>query len=75
MWLLIDAFLFQDERQRKYNSNYEIKAPTEAQIEAFNITRIHSSDPMAKYMNDKWFITFCDFVIRFSLFYRLRETN
>ena len=38
-----------DERKIKYNSMYEIKAPTEEDIEAFRLTQIRSDDPMANF--------------------------
>ena len=41
------------ERKRKYHSNYDIKAPTEEDIEAYHLTEIHSADPMAQYMQEK----------------------
>lgn len=39
-----------DERKRKYNSMYEIKAPTEEEIEAFRLTQQRSEDPMSQFM-------------------------
>ncbi|KAI1698097.1 pre-mRNA splicing prp18-interacting factor domain-containing protein [Ditylenchus destructor] len=41
------------DRKRKYHSNVEVTQPTEAEKEAYNLTRIHSSDPMAAYIGQK----------------------
>ncbi|KAE9555884.1 hypothetical protein FO519_000864 [Halicephalobus sp. NKZ332] len=41
------------DRDRGYHSQYEVKAPTEVEIEAYNLVKIHSSDPMAAYMSEK----------------------
>ncbi|KAI1702433.1 pre-mRNA splicing prp18-interacting factor domain-containing protein [Ditylenchus destructor] len=41
------------DRKRKYHSNVEVTKPTEAEKEAYNLTRIHSSDPMAAYIGQK----------------------
>jgi len=38
-----------DERKRGYNSNYETKAPTEAELEAYQRLRQREEDPMAKF--------------------------
>ncbi|PAV75714.1 hypothetical protein WR25_02904 [Diploscapter pachys] len=35
------------DRKRKYNTTYEDKPLTEAQVEAYKLTQMHSSDPMA----------------------------
>lgn len=43
----------QDDRKRKYHSRYEIKAPTEAEMEAYRLTQIHPADPMAAYIAEK----------------------
>uniref|UniRef100_A0A915EC28 Uncharacterized protein n=1 Tax=Ditylenchus dipsaci TaxID=166011 RepID=A0A915EC28_9BILA len=45
------------DRKRKYNSNFEVVQPTEVEKEAYNLTRIHASDPMAAYMTEKKEIT------------------
>ncbi|CAD5227680.1 unnamed protein product [Bursaphelenchus okinawaensis] len=44
-----------NERKRKYNSHYEEfgKKPTEVELEAYNRTRIESSDPMASFEREK----------------------
>ncbi|OQR77108.1 pre-mRNA-splicing factor SLU7-like [Tropilaelaps mercedesae] len=39
-----------DERKRKYNSMYEHKAPTEADIEAYFLKRHRPEDPMAHFL-------------------------
>jgi len=39
-----------DERKRKYNSMYDAKAPTEEEIEAYNIKRSRAEDPMAQFL-------------------------
>ncbi|KAH7701118.1 Zinc knuckle family protein, partial [Aphelenchoides avenae] len=41
------------DRKRKYHSNYEVKPPTEAELEAYNRVRIHASDPMAALLQEK----------------------
>ncbi|KAL8578508.1 hypothetical protein ACOMHN_028780 [Nucella lapillus] len=38
-----------DERKRPYNSMYDIKAPTEEQMEAFRMKQLRDDDPMAAY--------------------------
>lgn len=40
-----------DERQRKYNSMYNAKAPTEEEIEAYQMRRQREDDPMAAFLN------------------------
>lgn len=44
------------DRKRKYHSNYEEfgKKPTEAEQEAYHLTKTLSSDPMASQMEEKW---------------------
>lgn len=44
---------FQDDRKRKYHSTYETQAPTDAEMEAYRLTQIHSADPMAGYIAEK----------------------
>ncbi|CAL4098842.1 unnamed protein product, partial [Meganyctiphanes norvegica] len=39
-----------DERQRKYNSMYNASAPTEEQVEAYQMRREREDDPMAGFM-------------------------
>ncbi|KAF4518255.1 hypothetical protein B566_EDAN010401 [Ephemera danica] len=39
-----------DERKRKYNSMYEVKAPTEEEMENYFKKRRHFEDPMAQFM-------------------------
>ncbi|VDK29431.1 unnamed protein product [Gongylonema pulchrum] len=41
------------DRKRRYHAHYDVNAPTEAEMEAYKRTRIHASDPMAAYMNEK----------------------
>jgi pre-mRNA-processing factor SLU7 len=42
-----------DERQRPYNSMVDVKAPTEEQIEAFQMKQIRDEDPMAHLFSSK----------------------
>ncbi|KJH43075.1 zinc knuckle [Dictyocaulus viviparus] len=42
------------DRKRKYNSTYDDKPLTEAEQEAYKLTAIHSADPMAAYMHEKF---------------------
>ena len=39
-----------DEIKRGYNSNYETKAPTEAELEAYQRLCQREEDPMAKFL-------------------------
>lgn len=39
-----------DERKRKYNSMYNVKAPTEEEMEAYFMKRKRSDDPMASFI-------------------------
>lgn len=39
-----------DERKRKYNSMYDVKAPTEEEMEAYYMKRKRDDDPMASFM-------------------------
>lgn len=39
------------ERERKYNSMYDATAPSEEQLEAYQILRTRDEDPMAKYLD------------------------
>lgn len=43
----------QGDRGSSYNSHADQKGPTEAEVEAYKLTQIHSSDPMAAYMAEK----------------------
>lgn len=45
--------VFKGDRKRRYHSTYEVSAPSEADIEAYKLTTIHSADPMAAYMLEK----------------------
>lgn len=40
-----------DERRRGYNSMYEVKAPTEEEVEAYHLSRTRDDDPMASFIN------------------------
>uniref|UniRef100_A0A8R1UW23 Pre-mRNA-splicing factor SLU7 n=1 Tax=Pristionchus pacificus TaxID=54126 RepID=A0A8R1UW23_PRIPA len=42
-----------NERDRKYNTTYEFKKPTELEVEAYKLTQVHAADPMAKFMEEK----------------------
>lgn len=48
-----DEMLQLGDRKRKYHTQYETKAPTSEDIEAYHLTQIHSADPMAQYMEEK----------------------
>ncbi|XP_050074175.1 pre-mRNA-splicing factor Slu7 [Anopheles maculipalpis] len=43
--------LRQDERKRPYNSMYDVKAPTEEEIEAYMLKRRREEDPMLAFMS------------------------
>uniref|UniRef100_A0A182VAA7 Pre-mRNA-splicing factor SLU7 n=1 Tax=Anopheles merus TaxID=30066 RepID=A0A182VAA7_ANOME len=43
--------LRQDERKRPYNSMYDVKAPTEEEIEAYMMKRRREEDPMLAFMD------------------------
>ncbi|GIX87332.1 pre-mRNA-splicing factor SLU7 [Caerostris darwini] len=45
-----DELLAMDERKRPYNSMYEVKAPTEEQMEAYFIKRQRPEDPMSGFL-------------------------
>ena len=45
-----DKLLAMDERKRPYNSMYEVKAPTEEEMEAYFIKRHRPDDPMAGFL-------------------------
>ncbi|KAF6731410.1 Pre-mRNA-splicing factor SLU7 [Oryzias melastigma] len=47
----VDAVMQLDERKRPYNSLYEIKAPTEEEMEAFRMKRRRPDDPMASFLD------------------------
>ncbi|XP_076468426.1 pre-mRNA-splicing factor SLU7-like isoform X2 [Babylonia areolata] len=40
-----------DERKRPYNSMYDVKAPTEEELEAFRMKQIRDDDPMAAFLS------------------------
>uniref|UniRef100_A0A1I7T4J4 Pre-mRNA-splicing factor SLU7 n=1 Tax=Caenorhabditis tropicalis TaxID=1561998 RepID=A0A1I7T4J4_9PELO len=42
------------DRNRKYNTDYSNKAPTAKELEAYQLTSIHSADPMAAYIESKF---------------------
>lgn len=45
-----EELLKQDERKRPYNSMYDVKAPTEEEIEAYMLKRRREEDPMLAFM-------------------------
>lgn len=45
-----ELLLGMDERKRPYNSMYESKAPTEEEMEAYQVKRAREEDPMLKFM-------------------------
>lgn len=45
-----DEILKMDERKRPYNSMFETKAPTDAEMEAFYMKRMRADDPMAAFI-------------------------
>lgn len=45
-----DHLLSIDERKRPYNSMYEVKVPTEEELEAYQMKRRRDEDPMAQFM-------------------------
>ncbi|KAF8796908.1 pre-mRNA-splicing factor SLU7-like [Argiope bruennichi] len=45
-----EELLSMDERKRPYNSMYEVKAPTEEQMEAYYIKRQRPEDPMSAFL-------------------------
>ncbi|KAM6924295.1 pre-mRNA-splicing factor SLU7 [Xenentodon cancila] len=46
----VEAIMQLDERKRPYNSLYEVKAPTEEELEAFRMKRSRPDDPMASFL-------------------------
>ncbi|VVC87078.1 pre-mRNA-splicing factor Slu7 [Leptidea sinapis] len=45
-----EYLLSQDERKRSYNSMYDVKAPTEEELEAYMMKRKRDDDPMNQFM-------------------------
>uniref|UniRef100_A0A8R1TQY7 Pre-mRNA-splicing factor SLU7 n=1 Tax=Onchocerca volvulus TaxID=6282 RepID=A0A8R1TQY7_ONCVO len=41
------------DRKRRYHSNYDVNAPTPAEMEAYKLTKIHADDPMAAFIKEK----------------------
>ncbi|VDM92744.1 unnamed protein product [Litomosoides sigmodontis] len=41
------------DRKRRYHSNYDVSAPTSAEMEAYKLTKIHANDPMASFMEKR----------------------
>ncbi|OZC09003.1 Pre-mRNA-splicing factor SLU7 family protein [Onchocerca flexuosa] len=41
------------DRKRRYHSNYDVNAPTSAEMEAYKLTKIHADDPMADFIKEK----------------------
>lgn len=39
-----------DERKRPYNSMYEVKAPTEDELEAYKMKKRREEDPMSQFL-------------------------
>ncbi|VDD95972.1 unnamed protein product [Enterobius vermicularis] len=52
-WRAGEKMALEDDRKRKYHSTYETQAPTDAEMEAYRLTQIHSADPMAGYIAEK----------------------
>lgn len=48
-----DADTIADDRKRGYNSRYDVKAPTEMELEAYLLKRSREEDPMASFMASK----------------------
>lgn len=46
----VDKLMAKDERKRPYNSMYEVKQPSENEIEAYLIKRRRDDDPMAQFV-------------------------
>ncbi|XP_030594966.1 pre-mRNA-splicing factor SLU7 [Archocentrus centrarchus] len=46
----VEVLMQLDERKRPYNSLYEVKAPTEEEMEAFRMKRSRPDDPMASFL-------------------------
>ena len=44
-----DKLLAMDERKRPYNSMFEVKAPTEEDMEAWRLKRQRMEDPMSAF--------------------------
>lgn len=47
----VDRLMEVDERKRPYNSMFEVKQPTEEEVEAYLMKRRREEDPMAAFMN------------------------
>ncbi|XP_044760261.1 pre-mRNA-splicing factor Slu7-like [Coccinella septempunctata] len=47
----VKALLSMDERKRPYNSMYEVKEPTEEEMEAYHLKRRREEDPMNQFLN------------------------
>lgn len=45
-----DYLLSMDERKRPYNSMMEVKAPTEEELEAYQMKRRREEDPMSQFL-------------------------
>uniref|UniRef100_A0A914Y5X1 Phosphatidic acid phosphatase type 2/haloperoxidase domain-containing protein n=1 Tax=Panagrolaimus superbus TaxID=310955 RepID=A0A914Y5X1_9BILA len=60
-----------DDRDRSYHTNYETKSLTPAELEAYNLTRIHSSDPMASHFSNNGFLPIFDFLFMLSSILKL----
>uniref|UniRef100_A0A915PUB2 Pre-mRNA-splicing factor SLU7 n=1 Tax=Setaria digitata TaxID=48799 RepID=A0A915PUB2_9BILA len=40
------------DRKRRYHSNYDVNAPTDTEMEAYKLTKIHANDPMAAFITE-----------------------
>lgn len=47
----VDQLMQKDERKRPYNSMFEVKQPTEEEVEAYLMKRRRDDDPMLAFMN------------------------
>jgi pre-mRNA-processing factor SLU7 len=46
-----ERILAMDERKRPYNSMFEVKKPTDEEIEAYYMKKRREEDPMAQFMS------------------------
>jgi pre-mRNA-processing factor SLU7 len=46
-----EHILAMDERKRPYNSMYEVKKPTDEEMEAYYMKKRREEDPMAQFMS------------------------
>ena len=45
----VDRIMTMDERKRPYNVMYDLKAPTEEELEAYKRKRLRDEDPMTQF--------------------------